>query len=589
MSDVFISYARETEARALQVAEALRTLGYGVWRDDEIPAHRAFGDVIEEQLRAARAVVVLWSAQAARSEWVRSEAERGRIERKLIQITLDRTELPMPFEQIQCADLSDWTGDAEAPAWLKVVASLAALTGRAGPPTGGATQRRLRRDRPSICVLPFVNMSGDPEQDYFSDGISEDIITDHSKVSALSVASRNTAFSYKGRRINVAEVARALSVSHVLEGSVRRAGGRVRITGQLIEGSSDSHVWAERYDRDLNDIFALQDEISEAIVTALKLKLLPQEKTAIARRGTTSVEAYDLYLMARQYLETGNQGDPRRDEAIARLCRRATEIDAGYARAWALMGHAQSTLALVHGRAHEDGLTAAERALALDPDLAEAHSVRARVLQAQARHDEAFAEIELALGLDPQSMEVNIRAANMYLGARRFAQAIGRYSKVAELAEGNFSATGMQIGAYEALGDADGVRRAAQMTLERVEKVIARDPGNGAAMGFGVTALMALGETERAKTWIARALLIDPENLPMRYNFACALARGRDADAAMELLAPVFATCSAWLPNLARSDPSLDPIRDDPRLAAMLADAEARLADGGDAATRAAS
>jgi len=182
----------------------------------------------------------------------------------------------------------------------------------------------------SICVLPFANMSGDPEQEYFSDGISEDIITDLSKVSALSVVSRNSAFRYKGQQVDLPQVARDLGVSHVLEGSVRKAGNRVRITAQLIDGSANDHVWAERYDRDLDDIFALQDEISEAIVGALKLKLLPEEKKAIERRGTDSAEAYDLYLAARSYWLTG-QGDARPQEAIQRLCRRAVDIDPGYA------------------------------------------------------------------------------------------------------------------------------------------------------------------------------------------------------------------------------------------------------------------
>ena len=139
-----------------------------------------------------------------------------------------------------------------------------------------------RSQRLSICVLPFVNMSGDPEQEYFSDGVTEDIITDLSKVSALAVVSRNTAFTFKAKRVDIGQVARQLKVTHVLEGSVRKAGNRVRITAQLIEGATDSHLWAERYDRDLNDIFALQDEISEAIVNALKLTLLPD-----ARAGTS--------------------------------------------------------------------------------------------------------------------------------------------------------------------------------------------------------------------------------------------------------------------------------------------------------------
>ena len=227
-------------------------------------------------------------------------------------------------------------------------------------------------------------MSGDPEQEYFSDGITEDIITDLSKVSALWVAARNTAFTFKGKHVDVPQVARQLKVSHVLEGSVRKAGGRVRITAQLIDGATGGHVWAERYDRDLNDIFALQDEISQAIVAALKLKLLPEEKKAIEQRGTTNPEAYKLYLMARQYSVTGNFGSARRSEAIIRLCRRATEIDPNYARPWALMAGAQNNLRFFFG---QGGATMASPRpsgrIALDANLAEAHAAKARVLSAK--------------------------------------------------------------------------------------------------------------------------------------------------------------------------------------------------------------
>ena len=204
-----------------------------------------------------------------------------------------------------------------------------------------------QRRRVSICVLPFVNMSGDAEQEYFSDGITEDVITDLSKVSALSVVARNTVFTFKGKNVEIPLIARQLKVSHVLEGSVRKAGQRVRISAQLIDGTTGSHVWAERYDRDLNDIFAIQDEISEAIVKALKLKLLPEEKKAIEQRGTSNLEAYNVYLMARQYSVTGNYGNARRCEAIIRLCRSATEIDPDYAAAWALMAVSQAALQFI--------------------------------------------------------------------------------------------------------------------------------------------------------------------------------------------------------------------------------------------------
>src|SRR5690349_8856121 len=298
MADLFVSYARADEPMAERVAGALRGDGYQVWRDDQLPARRAYADVIEERLKSAKAVIVLWSAEAAKSQWVRAEADTARAEGTLVQAVLDGTMPPLPFNQIQCADLSGWEGDKEASGWRKLKASISALAGAA---PSAASKTAARRRQLCICVLPFQNMSGDPEQEYFSDGISEDITTDLSKISALGVVARNTAFTFKGRSVNVCEVARQLGVSHILEGSVRKAGGRVRITAQLIDGESGDHLWAERYDRDLEDIFAIQDEISKAIVSALKLKLLPEEKKALEQRGTTNAEAYNLYLLARQY------------------------------------------------------------------------------------------------------------------------------------------------------------------------------------------------------------------------------------------------------------------------------------------------
>jgi adenylate cyclase len=584
MSEVFISYARTNVAKAQLVAEGLRALGYGVWRDDEIPAHRAYADVIRERLSAAKAVVVIWSAEAAISEWVRSEAEQARSDHKLVQLTVDGARLPMPFDQIQCADLASWAGEADAPGWKKVVGSIAELA-TSGPAAASVVARAARKL--SICVLPFANMSDDPQQEYFSDGISEDIITDLSKVSALFVVARNTAFAFKGKTGDATQVARQLNVSHLLEGSVRKAGGRVRITAQLIDGASGGHVWAERYDRELDDIFALQDEISRAIVAALKLKLLPDEKQAIERRGTTSVEAYNLYLMARQRWVSGNAGDTRREEAVLRLCRRAVEIDPSYARAWALMAMAQSSLRYNRGKAGDDGLAAAERALSLDPTLAEPHSVRAKILCDHGRMDEAFAELDIALRLDPESDLVNATAGTIYYTAERFADAVGYLAKAAELNATDFGSAGMIMSVLTALGDSEGARRAAATTLACVEKALAQDPDNGNAMSFGVGALATLGEAERAQEWMARALLIDPDNMLMRYNFSCALSSQlNDTEAALAMLAPVFADIPISLFNGAKVDPDLNAIRDDPRFKAMLAEAEARMAAAAAAAAQ---
>jgi adenylate cyclase len=421
-------------------------------------------------------------------------------------------------------------------------------------------------------------MSGDREQEYFSDGITEDIITDLSKVSALDIISRNTAFTFKNKPVDVLQVAAQLRVSHVLEGSVRKAAGRVRITAQLIDGSNDSHLWAERYDRDLNDIFALQDEISRAIVDALKVKLLPEEKKAIERRGTENVDAYNLYLMARESYATGFEGDGRRNETIIRLCRRAVEIDPNYAEAWALIAMAEMLLRSTSGLGVDGGLAAAERALELNADLAEAHAVKARIFSEEKRHDEASREIETALRLDPESHQVNKCAALLRFRQQRVEESIPYFEKAVALEEGDFGSSGMLITCYTALGNREAARRAAEITLARAENVLARDASNGSAMGHGSDALAVLGQGERAKDWMARALLIDPENMTMRYNFVCALANHlNDKEAAFDMLGPSFEKMGAGLVNHAKIDPDMDPLRDDPRFKAMLAAAEKRV------------
>jgi adenylate cyclase len=573
MTDVFVSYARSTAEQAKRVADRLRALGYCVWHDEDLPAHRSYCEVIEEELKAARAVLVLWSEEAGKSQWVRAEADAARTSGTLVQVSIDGSLPPMPFNQIQCADLQDWSGDPEAIGWRKVVASLTVLTGHGGGHGTGQVDGQGNIRRASICVLPFVNMSGDAEQEYFSDGISEDITTDLSKVSALSVTARNTAFTFKGSSVDIATIARKLGVSHVIEGSVRKAGGMVRITAQLIDSGSGDHVWAERYDRELTDIFAIQDEISKAIVAALKLKLLPEEKKAIEQRGTTSAEAYNLYLMARNYWITGDFGDPRREERVIRLCKRAIEIDPGYAQAWALMALAQSNLCYAYSgnETLDNGLVAAVRALSLDPSIAEAHLPRAWHYSVLGRDSEANAELEIALRLDPESWEVNKEAARIVYRQRKIQEAIRLLQKATEIMESDFSGWGMLAASYLASGDLQGVQHCASKVIEQVEEVLARDPDNGAALAFGSFGFAAQGQKDRSREWLERALLLDPENLYMRFNLAWPLiVFFKDKEAAMEILEPVLARAGANLIRLVAAERKLDPLREDPRFLQML-------------------
>jgi adenylate cyclase len=588
MADIFVSYGRSTEPDAQQVANALRAAGYSVWRDDELPAHRSYSEVIEERLRAAKAVIVLWSAEAARSQWVRAEADIAREAGTLVQVTIDGTMPPIPFNQIQCADLHDWGGDTAIPGWQKVESSVASLVGTPAQPASPAEAAATPVKRVTILVLPFINLSGDAEQEYFSDGITDDIITDLSKVSALSIVARNTAFTFKGKTLDVGELARQLNVSHVLEGSIRKSGDRVRINAQLINGEAGDHVWADRYDRDLTDIFAIQDEISKAIVSALRLKLLPKETKAIEQRGTSSVEAYNLYLMARQHWISGNDGDVRRDEVVVRISRQATDIDPGYAKAWALIALAQAEMRFRHSR-DENALASAERALELDPNLPEALCVKARYLADEdGKFDEADQRIQMALRLEPESWEVNKEAARLLNRRGKMREAIPYFEKAAALVDTDYHSSGMLQTCYGAIGDDQGLARAAQMTLDRTEKVLAQDPSTGSALGFGAVALAALGDGERAKEWIRRALLMDPDNLTMRWNLVCALSRYlNDADAAIELLGTFIDRVPPPLVKYLRLDTDLDPLRGDARFEQLAVDAEQRLEAGGAASASA--
>jgi adenylate cyclase len=418
-------------------------------------------------------------------------------------------------------------------------------------------------------------MSGDLEQEYFSDGITEDIITDLSKVSALNVVSRNTAFTFKGKPVDIAQVAQRLKVGHVVEGSVRKAGGRVRITAQLIDASKDSHVWGERYDRDLNDIFALQDEIAQAIVAALKVRLLPTEKKAIENRSTRDAEAYQLYLQGRHhYVHYGLKNL----EIAIRFGQRALEIDSRYARAWTLIALCQSSLR-TRGRAEDSGLTAAERALALDPTLAEAHSARGRVLGDLGRYDEAFAEFEESVNLDPDSHDVRFNFGRACFLLGRYELAVEHFERAAALTEDGYGSLSYLCQLYEVLGRGEDANDAARRALERIEKEIALHPDNALALSFGIGALVRLGDKERAKEWISRTLIVEPDDAVTHHNLACSLAQLGEVERALDLLESAAPKLSAfavvpWIKN----DSDLAPLHGHPRYQALLEREEARQA-----------
>lgn len=579
MSRVFLSYAREDVEAAKILANLIGEAGHEVWWDRHIQGGSRFTNEIDRALKEAEAVVVLWSSTSVQSAWVQDEASEGRDSGRLVPVALGDVKPPLGFRQFHTVSLASWDEHDQPQSVdevLKAIASTCKADAQNNPEASAYAaepQKKL-----SVCVLPFLNMSGEPEQEYFSDGISEDIITDLSNVSALSVVARNTAFTFKGQSLDVKDVAKSLGVSHVLEGSVRKAGNRVRITAQLIDGTAGDHVWAARYDRDLDDIFAIQDEISKAIVEALKIKLLPQERKAIEQRGTSNAEAYNLYLMARQQWIQGSYGDLRRDKSIVRFCEQAIALDPGYAQAWALMGLGQLELRFFHGL-DENALPAAVRALELNQDLPEAHCIKARYLEEEGRTDEAEKQARTALKLDPESWEGNRETARILFRSGNIRDSIPFFEKAASLMETDWRNAAMLICCYRAVNDDIRVRSAAKTAVSRVEAVIAKDPTNCSAIAMGATALGALGEQDRAREWIRRALMLDPDNLLGRYNIACVLVSDlADHDGAIDALKPYFErTNSTTEIRHVEADPDLEPIRNDPRFTKMLASAKERL------------
>ena len=442
------------------------------------------------------------------------------------------------------------------------------------PPPEANTEKRANTG-PTILVLPFANTSSDPDQEYFSDGITEDIITDLSKVAALSVIARNTAFTFKGRAVDVAQTAKDLHLTHVVEGSVRRSGSRIRINAQLVDGATGHPIWADRFDRELTDIFNLQDQIAEAIVSALRVRLVPSERVAIQSRPTDNPEAYQIYLQARYH----HTRLDRQNFAIARrLAQQALEIDPNYDLAWALLAISQTGLHALSA-SDDHGLHAAERALALNPDLSEALAAKAFVLSGLGRFDEAFELHERSLELDPESYDVRFLYGRSCFQTGRHADAIAHWERASELSEADLAATSHLAMCYRATGQHAKVLDSARRTLVWAERVLSENSSDSYALISGVGAFAKLGEAERAKQRALRVKAVDPDDPSIDYNIACAMALLGETEAALDTLEACLpkvdpVTFSVWVGQ----DTDLDTLRDLPRFQRLVRDLDTRAA-----------
>jgi adenylate cyclase len=419
MADIFISYARSTAKQAQAVAQALRAQGYGVWLDDAIPAHRAYTDVIQEELKAAAAVVVVWSTEAVKSQWVQSEADHAREAGKLVQLNIDGAQLPMPFDRIQCADLSGWTGELDAPGWLRVVGSVATLAGGpAAPPAPVVEPLPQSLSKPSIAVVPFANLSNDPEQDYFVDGVVEEIVSALSRFKSIFVISAGDNLVSDGKAMSPQEAARQLGVRYVLEGSVRKAGGRVRIVVHLVDASNGAEIWADRLDDTMEDVFALQDRVAARVAGVIENTVQDFDTQKAATRPTANMSSYDLYLRSRVLFRFSRKTELLRsidllDQAIA------LDPEFALAMAQSCVCHRQ---VIDHGWTDEPeqvrgrGLDLAERALRLAGEDARVVAQVAVSLPGLEGHlDRAVALMDRAIALNPASPFILMASGSLRL------------------------------------------------------------------------------------------------------------------------------------------------------------------------------
>ncbi|UCF40702.1 MAG: protein kinase [Gemmatimonadota bacterium] len=422
---------------------------------------------------------------------------------------------------------------------------------------------------PSIAVLPFSNIGADPENEYLGDAIADEIIAALGRVRALQVAPRSASFAYKGQSRDIREIGKELEVSTVLEGSVRRAGRKLRITAQLIDVSNGYHLWSERYDRDMEDVFAIQDEIGRNITQALKVILSEEEQAAISRARTGDIEAYDYYLRGRQFFSQFR----RKPLQFAReMFDRAIEIDPDYALAYAGLADCCSFQYMYWGFKPDDletAETASRRALELAPELGEAHAARGLVLSLRAENEAARVEFETAIRLDPRLFEARYFYARTCFQEGRLEEAVRLFGEAANVRE-DYKARFFVAQSLAALGREGEAEAAYRQAFDVAARYLELNPDDAHAFSMGAVSLCRTGDKARGLEWAERAISLDPDDAGIAYNVACLFSLEGESDRAFASLRQAVEGGFARKDWFER-DPDLDPIRDDARFKELLA------------------
>jgi serine/threonine protein kinase/Tfp pilus assembly protein PilF len=416
----------------------------------------------------------------------------------------------------------------------------------------------------SIAVLPFADMSAERENGYFTDGMAEEIINALTTIKALRVASRTSSFAFKATTEDIRQVGKKLDVATVLEGSVRKAGNKLRITAQLVNVADGYQLWSQRYDRDLEDVFAIQDEIAQSIVKALRVILSEDEKRAIERVPTANVEAYDCYLRGRQYF---HQFQKQSLEFARQMFAKAIEIDPTYALAYAGLADSCSVL-YTNFDASEANLsnaeTASRRALELDPGLAEAHVARGMAVSLHGRHADAEGEFETAMKLNPQLFDAAYMYGRALTAQGKHEKALMMFERAAELRPEDYVVPGMVGSANANLGRTAECQIAFRRQSTVAAKRLELNPDDPRALYMGAIAFSHLGEITRAKDWARQALAINPSDATVLYNVACMYATSGESEEAITLLERAVASgFGHW--NWIENDADLQSLRGHPR------------------------
>jgi serine/threonine protein kinase/Flp pilus assembly protein TadD len=421
----------------------------------------------------------------------------------------------------------------------------------------------------SVAVLYFENPGGAKEDEYFRDGITEDVITELSKIRDLWVLTRSAVFAYRDTPVSAPDVGRELNAAYVLEGSLRRAGNRLRITARLVETGTARAVWAERYDREMQDVFAIQDELAQSIARALKVMLTETEKRAIQKAPTQDIQAYDYYLRGRQFF---HQFRRKGFEYARQMFARAIVIDPGYARAYAGVADCSSFL-YMYWDTTEDNLreadSASRKAVQLDSESAEAHAARGLAVYLTKNFDEAEREFETAMRLDPKLFEAYYFFARCRFQQGKIEEAARLYENAMLVKPDDYQTPCLIGSVYIALGRHADAQRVYRRSGELAEKHLALHPDDARAYYLGAGCWGHLGETDRAKQWLRRALEIEPDEHSTLYNVACTYSVLGETEAALECLEKIT-THGRWYFEWAKNDSDFDNIRNNPRFQKLM-------------------